>query len=342
MKTADFDYHLPEELIAQHPADKRDASRMLHLQRQTGELQDRTFSDLPSLLQPGDLLVLNNTRVIPARLFGTRQTGANVEVFLLHDEGRDRWRCLVQPGRKARPGDVITIAEDFTAHIEERFDDGSRLIHFEYEGDFEAVLQRYGNVPLPPYIKREQDQEEDWARYQTVFAQRPGAVAAPTAGLHFTPEILKQIQQMGVKIAWITLHVGIGTFKPVTAEDVAEHTMEAEWFEIGKDAAEKINSAHRDGRIVAVGTTSVRTLESAWDSDSNGVAPGNQWTRLFITPGYQFKLVDALLTNFHLPRSTLIMLVSALAGRDQVMQAYQHAVNKQYRFYSYGDCMFIS
>lgn len=342
MKTADFDYHLPEELIAQHPADKRDASRMLHVQRQTETLRDRQFSDLPSLLQPGDLLVLNNTRVIPARLFGTRQTGAKVEVFLLHEEEKDRWKCLVQPGRKARPGDVITIAEDFAAHIEDRFDDGSRLIRFEYEGDFEAALRQHGHVPLPPYIKRQEDEEEDWARYQTVFAQRPGAVAAPTAGLHFTPEILAQIQQTGVEIAWITLHVGIGTFKPVTAEDVAEHKMEAEWFEIGEEAAAKINRAHKDGRIVAVGTTSVRTLESAWNPEIGGVKPGNQWTRLFITPGYQFKLVDALLTNFHLPRSTLIMLVSALAGRELVMQTYHHAVSEQYRFYSYGDCMFIS
>jgi len=341
MKTADFDYHLPEELIAQHPADRRDGSRMLKLERNKGDIEDMRFEQFPELLQTGDVLVINNTRVIPARLFGRRQTGARVELFLLHQQEEERWQCLVQPGRKARPGDVITIAEGFIALIEDRNDDGSRLVRFEYQGDFEDALQAHGHVPLPPYIKHE-DEKEDRERYQTVFAQRAGAVAAPTAGLHFTPEVLNSIQEKGVEIAEITLHVGIGTFKPVTADDVVDHQMEKEWFEISPESAAKINGGIAEGRIVAVGTTSVRTLESAWDEKLGGVAAGNQWTQLFITPGYQFKVVDALLTNFHLPRSTLIMLVSALAGRENVLAAYHHAVAQRYRFYSYGDCMIVS
>lgn len=342
MKTSDFDYHLPEELIAQHPAARRDGSRMLHLEKSRGSLTDRQFADLPGLLQPGDVLVLNDTRVIPARLFGTRQTGARVEIFLLHERESGLWQCLVQPGRKARPGDTITIGEGFTAHIEERLADGSRLVRFDFDGDFEQQLHKHGHVPLPPYIKRNEDEKEDLDRYQTVFAERAGAVAAPTAGLHFTPIMLEQLSGMGVRIARITLHVGIGTFKPVTAEEITDHQMDAEWFEIGPEAADAINQGMESGRVVAVGTTSVRTLESAFDKQTGGISPGAGWTRLFITPGYQFNMIDALLTNFHLPRSTLIMLVSALAGRDSVLAAYRHAVEQRYRFYSYGDCMLVS
>jgi S-adenosylmethionine:tRNA ribosyltransferase-isomerase len=341
MKTSDFEYVLPKELIAQRPAERRDESRMLVLNRAGGTTAHRQFSDFPVLLNEDDLLVLNDTRVIPARLIGKRSSGARVELFLLHPAENGLWRCLVQPGRKVRPGDTVLFGDVLKAEIVERNDDGSRDVRFIYEGDFEEVLNQVGHVPLPPYIQRD-DVKEDRERYQTVYAHRPGAVAAPTAGLHFTPEMLDQLAGKGVDVRMVTLHVGLGTFKPVTAEEVTDHRMESEWYEISSEVAEAVNSAKSEGRrIIAVGTTCVRTLESAWNQEKGELTPGTAWTDIFIYPGYRFKVVDALLTNFHLPCSTLIMLVSALAGREKILSAYQEAVEEKYRFYSYGDCMFI-
>ena len=341
MKTTDFDYHLPPELIAQHPTERRDQSRMMVLDKASGEIEDLRFRDFPSLLKAGDVLVINDTKVIPARLLGQRSSGAKVELFLLHPLEGGNWRCLVQPGRKVRPGDTVIVGDLLQAKIIDRHEDGTRSVAFEYEGDFEAVIEKVGHVPLPPYIQRE-DFQEDRERYQTVYARRAGAVAAPTAGLHFTPEILTEIEKAGIRVARITLHVGMGTFKPVNVENVKDHTMEAEWYEISQDAANLINEGKTSSRVIAVGTTSVRTLESAWNDSAQGIVPGSGWTDIFITPGYRFKAVDSLLTNFHLPCSTLIMLVSALAGRDNILNAYRHAVESAYRFYSYGDCMFIN
>jgi S-adenosylmethionine:tRNA ribosyltransferase-isomerase len=341
VRTDEFDYHLPTELIAQQPADKRDHSRMLTLDRASGEICHKRFDAITGHLRSGDVLVLNDTKVIPARLIGKKATGAKVEVFLLHPEAEGFWRCLVQPGRKARVGDEIDFAGLMQGQVEEILDDGSRLIHFSYQGQFSEVIEKVGQVPLPPYIKREKMTEEDRIRYQTVYARADGAVAAPTAGLHFTPELLETLQEQGVKIAHVTLHVGMGTFKPVTATEITDHKMDSEWFEISAEAAETINSARPEGRIIAVGTTSVRTLESAWDEEAGGVKAGARWTDIFIYPGYSYSAVDSLITNFHLPKSTLIMLISALAGQEKIRAAYAEAVREKYRFYSYGDCMLI-
>lgn len=342
MLTADFDYHLPPELIAQHPAARRDGSRMLVLRREGGGISHRVFSDFPALVCPGDVLVINDTRVIPARLLGRKPTGAEVEIFLLNPLADGLWRCLVNPGRKLRPGDRVLFGEIMAAEIVDRHADGSRSVRFAHEGDFQTALERVGHIPLPPYIHRAGDEAEDRERYQTVYAAQPGAVAAPTAGLHFTPELLTAVEARGARVARITLHVGIGTFRPVTAEVAEEHRMEAERYEISPEAAATINSARPGGRIFAVGTTSVRTLESAWDDEIDGVRAGSGWTNLYIRPGYSFRAVDALLTNFHLPKSTLLMLVSAFAGRKNVLTAYAEAVSERYRFYSYGDCMVIA
>lgn len=342
MKTSDFNYHLPQELIAQHPAEKRELSRMMILESNSGSTSCHLFREFPTMLQRGDVLVINDTKVIPARLKGNRKSGAKVELFLLHPEDNGNWRCLVNPGRKVRPGDTVEFAGKLTADIIARYEDGTRSVKFSHEGSFEEAIEVAGEIPLPPYIKREEQEKADKERYQTVYAAAPGAVAAPTAGLHFTPEILETLEAKGVEIARVTLHVGMGTFKPVSAEEVADHKMDSEWFEITTETAAIVTLAKAQGRrIIAVGTTSVRTLESAWNTEENKLDSGCRWTEIFITPGYKFKAVDALLTNFHLPCSTLIMLISAMAGRENVLAAYEKAVSEKFRFYSYGDCMFI-
>ena len=340
MKTSDFYYDLPEELIAQTPLQQRDASRLLRMNRQTGELEHRHFYDLPSFLRPGDCLVLNNSRVLPARLLGKRvPSGGAVEVLLLKDCGDGVWECLTKPGKKCREGSELSFGDGIlTATVETVAETGNRMIRFHYEGIFLETLERLGKMPLPPYIKEEL---EDGERYQTVYSKINGSAAAPTAGLHFTPELLKQIQDMGVNIAYITLHVGLGTFRPVKAEEITEHHMHSEFCMIDAPTAALLNrTKEQGGRVVCVGTTSCRTLESF--ADENGrFRETSGWTDIFIYPGYRFKAMDALVTNFHLPESTLVMLVSAFAGRDHVLNAYRTAVEERYRFFSFGDAMFI-
>ena len=340
MRTADFDYHLPEELIAQTPLKNRSASRMLVLDKEKGQVTHRNFPDILEYLGPNDLLVLNATRVIPARLYGHKKdTGGAVEVFLVHPgKEQDTWECLVRPGRKIREGTEILFQEGILeGQVLERTQGGGRLLRFTYQGEFMKALEKAGEVPLPPYIR---EKLEDAERYQTVYAREEGSVAAPTAGLHFTPEILEDLQKKGVEIARVTLHVGVGTFRPVSVEDIREHTMHGEYFSIDDENKKIIEEGLQNGkRIVAVGTTSTRTLES---SVQNGKIVRQQgWTDIFIYPGYQFQATHALLTNFHLPKSTLLMLVSAMAGKENVLRAYQEAVEHQYRFFSFGDCMFI-
>ena len=339
MKTSDFYYDLPRELIAQTPLEKRDASRLMLLDKTTGRTEHRHFYELPDLLRAGDCLVLNDSRVLPARLFGHRPTGGAVEVLLLTDKGERRWECLVRPGKKARPGDRLTFGNgELEAEILDVLDGGNRLIRFDYEGIFLETLERLGRMPLPPYIHEELHDAE---RYQTVYSREPGSAAAPTAGLHFTPELLDRIRQKGVETAFVTLHVGLGTFRPVKEEDVENHDMHAEFCVIPESAARAVNAAKdRGGRVVCVGTTSLRTVESFAD-ERGYLKPTSGWTDIFIYPGYKFKCVDALITNFHLPESTLVMLVSALAGREHVLNAYAEAVREKYRFFSFGDAMFI-
>ena len=339
MKTSDFIYDLPEELIAQTPLERRDSSRLLVLNKTTGETEHRHFYDLPEYLRGGDCLVLNDSRVIPARLFGVRPTGGAVEVLLLKDLGGGRWECLTRPGKKMRPGTEASFGGgELTCVVEDVLDGGNRVIRFSYEGIFLEVLERLGQTPLPPYIKQQLDDPE---RYQTVYAREPGSAAAPTAGLHFTPELLEKIRAMGVEICFVTLHVGLGTFRPVQAEDVNEHKMHSEYCTIPPETAEIINRTKRNGgRVISVGTTSCRTLESFAKPDGT-VEAGGGWTDIFIYPGYAFKCIDALVTNFHLPGSTLVMLVSALAGRENILNAYKTAVEMQYRFFSFGDAMLI-
>lgn len=341
MKTSDFYYELPKELIAQDPLTDRDSSRLLVLDKKTGKTSHRHFTDIREYLKPGDCLVINDTKVIPARLIGSREgTGAKIELLLLGRKENDVWETLVKPGRKAKPGTRISFGGGLlTGEVLEVAEEGSRLVHFEYEGIFEEILDRLGQMPLPPYITH---QLEDKDRYNTVYAVHEGSAAAPTAGLHFTPKLLEEIQKQGVDIAPITLHVGLGTFRPVKAEDVAEHHMHSEFYHIDEAAAEKINRAKENGkRIICVGTTSCRTIESA--ADPNGrLKPASGWTDIFIYPGYSFKVLDCLITNFHLPESTLVMLVSALAGRENVLEAYEEAVRERYRFFSFGDAMFIT
>ena len=340
MKTSDFFYQLPEELIAQTPLEKRDSSRLMLLDKRTGKTEHRRFYELPELLREGDCLVLNDSRVLPARLFGRRPTGGAVEVLLLTDRGDRRWECLVRPGRKARPGDRLIFGDgELEAEILEILDGGNRLIRFEYEGIFLETLERLGRMPLPPYIHKEL---EDAERYQTVYSRELGSAAAPTAGLHFTPELLEKIRAGGVKTAFDTLHVGLGTFRPVKEDNIEDHDMHSEFCVIPEEAARIVNETKdRGGRVVCVGTTSLRTVESFAD-DRGHLAPASGWTDIFIYPGYRFKCVDALVTNFHLPESTLVMLVSALAGRENVLNAYTEAVREKYRFFSFGDAMFIS
>ncbi|MGM9615633.1 MAG: tRNA preQ1(34) S-adenosylmethionine ribosyltransferase-isomerase QueA [Oscillospiraceae bacterium] len=339
MKTSDFMYDLPEELIAQTPAEKRDSSRLMVLDKQTGEIEHRHFYDLPTYLRPGDCLVLNDSRVIPARLFGTRPTGGAVEVVLLKDLGEGRWECLSRPGKKMRPGTEVTFGDgELTAVVEEVCPDGNRILRFSYEGIFLEILEHLGHMPLPPYIKAQLD---DPNRYQTVYAREPGSAAAPTAGLHFTNELLDSIRAMGVKVCFVTLHVGLGTFRPVKVEDVEAHEMHSEFCTIPEETAQIIRETKAGGgRVIAVGTTSSRTLESFAGEDGS-ISAASGWTNIFIYPGYKFKCIDALVTNFHLPGSTLVMLVSALAGRENILHAYETAVREKYRFFSFGDAMFI-
>ncbi len=338
-KTSDFYYYLPEELIAQTPLQQRDSSRLMVLDRQTGEVTHKHFYDILDYLQPGDCLVMNDSRVLPARLLGHRPTGGAVEVLLLRDLGDKCWECLCKPGRKMQPGSEVIFGDgELTATVREVREDGNRVVEFHYEGIFLEVLERLGKMPLPPYIKEElQDQE----RYQTVYSREVGSAAAPTAGLHFTQELLEKIRQKGVKEAFVTLHVGLGTFRPVKAEQITDHHMHAELCMISQETADILNETRRSGgRILCVGTTSCRTLESLVQEDGSFVA-SSKWTEIFIYPGYTFKAMDGLITNFHLPESTLVMLVSAFAGREHVLAAYEEAVREKYRFFSFGDAMFI-
>ncbi len=340
MKTSDFYFDLPKELIAQDPLEDRSSSRLLVLDRKTGAREHRIFRDIVEYLNPGDCLVINNTKVIPARLYGAKEgTQAKIEILLLKRREGDVWETLVKPGKKAKPGTKISFGDGLlTGEVLDVVDEGNRLIKFTYDGIFEEILDQLGQMPLPPYITH---QLKDKNRYQTVYAKHDGSAAAPTAGLHFTPELLRQIEEKGVKIAHVTLHVGLGTFRPVKVEDVTQHHMHSEYFFIEEDQAKLINDTKAaGGRVIAVGTTSCRTLESAVGEDGKLKATSG-WTDIFIYPGYQFKVIDALITNFHLPESTLLMLVSALAGKENIMNAYEEAVKERYRFFSFGDAMFI-
>lgn len=340
MKTSDFYYELPQELIAQDPLADRSSSRLLVLDKESGKTQHRVFKELVNFLRPEDCLVINDTKVIPARLIGVKEeTGAKIEVLLLKRVEKDIWETLVKPGRKAKPGTKISFGDGLlTGEVMEIVDEGNRRIHFEYDGIFEEILDQLGQMPLPPYITHQLKEKE---RYNTVYASHEGSAAAPTAGLHFTPELLKEIEEKGIEIARVTLHVGLGTFRPVKVEDVEKHHMHAEFYMIDSEAAEKINrTKERGGRVICVGTTSCRTIESAADEDGHMKACSG-WTDIFIYPGYRFKVLDCLITNFHLPESTLIMLVSALAGKEHVLAAYEEAVKEKYRFFSFGDAMFI-
>lgn len=340
MKTSDFYYDLPRELIAQDPLEDRSSSRLLVLNRETGKREHRVFREVMEFLNPGDCLVVNNTKVIPARLMGVKEgTGAGIEVLLLKRCEDNVWETLVKPGKKARPGARILFGEGIlTGEVLEVAEEGNRRIRFTYDGIFEEILDRLGQMPLPPYITH---QLKDKNRYQTVYAKHDGSAAAPTAGLHFTPELLKEIEEKGIRIAHVTLHVGLGTFRPVKVEDVTQHHMHSEFYRIEEEQAQIINDTKAaGGRVICVGTTSCRTLESA--ADEKGILhAGSGWTDIFIYPGYQFKMMDALITNFHLPESTLLMLVSAFAGKEQVMAAYEEAVQERYRFFSFGDAMMI-
>lgn len=340
MKTSDFYYDLPEELIAQDPLPDRSSSRLMHLDKQTGEIVHTNFRHVLDYLNPGDCLVINNTRVIPARLYGSKVgTNAGIEILLLKRKENNIWETLVKPGKKAKPGTKISFGDGLLiGEVLDVVEEGNRLIQFSYEGIFEEILDQLGEMPLPPYITHKLQDKE---RYQTVYAKHEGSAAAPTAGLHFTKELLEQIEEKGVKIAHVTLHVGLGTFRPVKVDDVEKHHMHSEFYVVEEDQAAMINEAKRTGhRVIAVGTTSCRTLESA--ADENGVLQAKSgWTEIFIYPGYEFKIIDALITNFHLPESTLLMLVSALAGKEHILKAYEEAVKERYRFFSFGDAMFI-
>lgn len=340
MKTSDFYFDLPQELIAQDPLEDRSSSRLLVLDRETGKTEHRIFKDVIDYLNPGDCLVVNNTKVIPARLFGSKEgTEAKIEILLLKRKENDVWETLVKPGKKAKPGTRISFGDGLlTGEVIDVVEEGNRLIKFTYDGIFEEILDQLGQMPLPPYITH---QLKDKNRYQTVYAKHDGSAAAPTAGLHFTPELLEAIKAKGVNIAHVTLHVGLGTFRPVKVEDVTNHHMHSEFYIVEEDQAKLINETkQRGGKIISVGTTSCRTLESA--TDEQGVLhAGSGWTDIFIYPGYKFKMIDRLITNFHLPESTLLMLVSALAGKDKIMAAYEEAVKERYRFFSFGDAMMI-
>lgn len=341
LKTSDFDFYLPEELIAQTPLENRTASRLLKLDSSANQLEDKHFYDVIDEFEAGDVLVLNNTRVLPARLHGVKpDTGGHLEVLLLNNEEGDRWETLVKPAKKAKIGTKISFGDGMlTAEVVGEKDHGGRIIEFSYEGIFLEVLESLGEMPLPPYIKERLDDPD---RYQTVYAKENGSAAAPTAGLHFTQELLAKIEAKGVKVAYLTLHVGLGTFRPVSADDLSEHEMHSEFYSLPQETAGLLNEAKaKGGRIIAVGTTSIRTLETVGTKFNGEIKADSDWTSIFIAPGYQFKVVDAFITNFHLPKSTLVMLVSAFAGRETVLNAYAHAVKERYRFFSFGDAMLI-
>lgn len=341
MKVSDFDFYLPEELIAQHPLEKRDSSKLMVLDKKTGEIEHKHFQDIVDYLNIGDTIVLNNTRVMPARLIGEKvETGGKIEFLLLKRLEGDKWECLAKPGKRAKIGQKFTFGEGkLTCTVIDIVEEGNRIIEFSYEGIFEEVLDQLGEMPLPPYIT---EKLEDKERYQTVYSKEKGSAAAPTAGLHFTEDLLSKIKAKGVNVAYLTLHVGLGTFRPVKVEDINDHTMHSEYYHLDKENADLINETKKRGnKVIAVGTTSTRTLETI--ADENGfVKEQSGWTDIFIYPGYKYKVVDNLITNFHLPESTLIMLVSALAGKENVMNAYKEAVNEKYRFFSFGDSMFIN
>mgnify|MGYP000449982739 CR=1 FL=1 len=340
MKKSDFYFDLPEELIAQTPLERRDASRLLTLDKTTGAVEHHHFYELPQFLRPNDCLILNDSRVLPARLLGHRSTGGAVEVLLLRDLGDGKWECLTRPGRKTQPGTALSFGDgELTATVVDAIADGNKIVQFHYEGIFLEVLERLGKMPLPPYIKEKLDDPE---RYQTVYSHELGSAAAPTAGLHFTTELMDRIRAKGIKIAYVTLHVGLGTFRPVKVDDVTKHKMHSEHYEVPEETAKLINETKKNGgRVIAVGTTSCRTLESV-AAMYGEIKPCEGFTDIFIYPGFEFKVLDGLITNFHLPESTLIMLVSAFAGYDFIMNAYKEAVKEKYRFFSFGDAMFIS
>lgn len=339
MKTSEFDYYLPEELIAQHPTSKRDEARMMVLDRYTGKREDKYFYDIIDYLKAGDVLVMNDTRVIPARLFGHRpEKEEKIEVFLLNNNEGFKWEVLVRPGKKMKIGTEVIFSDELSCKVIDIKEDGNRIVEFYFEGIFNEILDRLGNMPLPPYIKEKLKDNED---YQTVYSKNPGSVAAPTAGLHFTTELLEKIEGKGVKLAYLTLNVGLGTFRPVNEDEITNHKMHSEFYTLNKETADILNEAKSEGRrIIAVGTTSIRTLESVYKKN-NKICEDSGWTDIFIYPGFEFKVVDAIITNFHLPKSTLIMLIAAFTSKDIILDAYNDAVSKNYRFFSFGDCMFI-
>ena len=339
MKTNEFDYNLPEELIAQHPTKNRDEARMMVLDRNTGDREDKYFYDIIDYLQAGDVLVMNDTRVIPARLFGHRpEKEEKIEVFLLTNTEGSKWEVLVRPGKKMKIGTEVIFSEELSCKVLEIKEDGNRIVEFYYEGIFNEILDRLGNMPLPPYIKEKLKDNED---YQTVYSKNPGSVAAPTAGLHFTKELLEKIEAKGIKLAYLTLNVGLGTFRPVNEDEITDHKMHSEFYTLSEETAEILNEAKKEGRrIIAVGTTSIRTLEAVYQKNGK-ICADSGWTDIFIYPGFEFKVVDAIITNFHLPKSTLIMLIAAFTSKDIILNAYNDAVSKKYRFFSFGDCMFI-
>lgn len=341
LTTEDFDFELPEELIAQTPLSDRSSSRLLVVDRETGKFEDKHFYNIIDELAPGDALVMNDTRVLPARIYGEKQeTGAHLEILLLNNIEGDTWETLIKPAKRAKVGTKITFGDGrLEAVVEEELDHGGRIIRFQYKGIFLEILESLGEMPLPPYIK---ERLEDPDRYQTVYAKENGSAAAPTVGLHFTPELLEQIAAKGVKLVYLTLHVGLGTFRPVSVDNIADHEMHSEFYRLTEEAAAQLNEVRANGgKIVAVGTTSIRTLETIGTKFDGQIKADSGWTSIFITPGYQFKIVEAFSTNFHLPKSTLVMLVSAFAGRDLTLSAYQHAIDERYRFFSFGDAMFL-
>lgn len=339
MRTRDFDYYLPEDLIAQHPSSKRDEARMMVLDKKTGDSEDKYFYDIIDYLRPGDVLVMNDTRVIPARLFGHRpEKEEKIEVFLLNNTEDTKWEVLVRPGKKMKIGTEVVFSEKLSCKVIDIKEDGNRIVEFYFDGIFNEILDNLGNMPLPPYIKEKLKDNED---YQTVYSKNPGSVAAPTAGLHFTKKLLEKIEEKGIELAYLTLNVGLGTFRPVNEDDINDHKMHSEFYTLNKDTAEIINKAKDEGRrVIAVGTTSIRTLESVYKKN-NKICEDSGWTDIFIYPGFEFKVVDAIITNFHLPKSTLIMLIAAFTSKNIILNAYNNAVNKKYRFFSFGDCMFI-